>query len=525
MSILLPHFLNDGRGKLEVYFTRVFNPIWTYPDGFTWMRALTDEDKVGLHVALTPTWSETAEFADYVLPMGHSPERHDTHSYETHAAKWLGFRQPVRRVAMERLGRPVGDTREANPGEVWEENEFWFELSWRIDPDGSLGIRQYFESPYRPGEKVTVDEYYRWIFENQVPGLPEKAAARGMTPLEYMRRYGVVEVATTSTARTSARSPTSSSTARRPTRTACCASRPTCDSVPPLIGEAGAVGVQLDDGSGRRLAHPVPQARGLLHRPCATGAGRSTPRPATSAPRRRRRDRPRRRRVRPGAHVPAADADPHPVGQRQVPQRALQHPPAVAQRARRRTARRASGDLVRLNTAIGYFVARVWVTEGIRPGVCALSHHMGRWRLHDNEGSRWVQGLVDIAHPDGPDSWLLRYRGGIEPFASDDPDSARIWWTDPGVHQNLAFPVQPDPRSGMHCWLQKVRMEKAHPGDRYGDVYVDARRSTAVYREWLAKTRADARSRRSAAAGVPHAAGQAAAPGVPGDGEPDGRCA
>ena len=41
----------------------------------------------------------------------------------------------------------------------------------------------------------------------------------------------------------------------------------------------------------------------------------------------------------------------------------------------------------------------------------------------------------------------------------------------------------------MHCWLQKVRMEKAHPGDRYGDVYVDARRSTEVYREWLAKTR------------------------------------
>ena len=90
-----------------------------------------------------------------------------------------------------------------------------------------------------------------------------------------------------------------------------------------------------------------------------------------------------------------------------------------------------SGDLVRLNTSIGYLVARVWVTEGIRPGVCALSHHMGRWRLHGNEGSRWVQGLADISHPDGPDSWLLRYRGGIEPFASDDPDSSRIWWDRP----------------------------------------------------------------------------------------------
>ena len=195
MSILLPHFLQDGRGSLEVYFTRVYNPMWTNPDGFTWIDALTRTDKIGLHVALTPTWSETATFADYVLPMGHATERHDTHSYETHAGAWLGFRQPVRRVAMEQARHGRTDTRDTNPGEVWEENEFWFELSWRIDPDGSLGIRRYFESPYRPGERVTVDEYYRWVFENRVPGLPEKAEAQGLTPLDYMRKYGVVEIA------------------------------------------------------------------------------------------------------------------------------------------------------------------------------------------------------------------------------------------------------------------------------------------------------------------------------------------
>ncbi len=66
--------------------------------------------------------------------------------------------------------------REAGLGEVWEEDEFWIELSWRIDPDGALGIRKYFESPYRAGEKLTVEEYYRWIFENSVPGLPAAAA-------------------------------------------------------------------------------------------------------------------------------------------------------------------------------------------------------------------------------------------------------------------------------------------------------------------------------------------------------------
>ncbi len=195
MSFLYPHFLLDGdRGSQPVLFTRVLNPVWTYPDGYSWLRALRDENAVGLHGAMTPTWSETAWWADYVLPMGHGPERHDTHSYETHAGRWLGFRQPVQRVAMERAGREVEFTYEANPGEVWEEGEFWIEVSWRADPDGSLGIRQYYESPYRPGEKIRLEEYYRWMFENSVPGLPEKAAAEGLDPLGYMRKYGVVEI-------------------------------------------------------------------------------------------------------------------------------------------------------------------------------------------------------------------------------------------------------------------------------------------------------------------------------------------
>ncbi|MDQ6731846.1 MAG: molybdopterin-dependent oxidoreductase, partial [Actinomycetota bacterium] len=194
MSILYPHYLLEGRGHQPLLFTRVLNPIWTYPDGYSWLRALRDESRVELHAALTPTWSETAWWADYVLPMGHSPERHDTHSYETHAGRWLGFRQPVRRVAMEKLGHPVEFTFEANPGEVWEEGEFWIEVSWRADPDGSLGIRQYYESPYRPGEKIRLEEYYRWMFENSVPGLPEKAAAAGLQPLAYMRKYGCVEI-------------------------------------------------------------------------------------------------------------------------------------------------------------------------------------------------------------------------------------------------------------------------------------------------------------------------------------------
>jgi anaerobic selenocysteine-containing dehydrogenase len=144
-----------------------------------------------------------------------------------------------------------------------------------------------------------------------------------------------------------------------------------------------------------------------------------------------------------------------------------------------------TGDLVRIATDTGHFVIRVWRTEGIRPGVVAASHHMGRWRLQDGTGNeRWSSALVDISKT-GESTWRLRQKKGIEPFTSDDPDSERIWWRDAGVHQNLAFPPHPDPVSGMHAWHQRVRIARAEPDDRYGDVVVDTAKSFEIYREWL----------------------------------------
>ncbi|HIA01543.1 MAG TPA: formate dehydrogenase, partial [Myxococcales bacterium] len=95
MSFLLPHFLEEGRGEIDVYFTRAYNPLWINPDGFMWKKALTNEEKIKLHVALTPTWNETAWFADYVLPMGHAGERHDLMSQETHAGQWIATGTPI----------------------------------------------------------------------------------------------------------------------------------------------------------------------------------------------------------------------------------------------------------------------------------------------------------------------------------------------------------------------------------------------------------------------------------------------
>ena len=66
----------------------------------------------------------------------------------------------------------------------------------------------------------------------------------------------------------------------------------------------------------------------------------------------------------------------------------------------------------------------------------------------------------------------------------------------------MTFPVQPDPISGMHCWHQKVTLQKAEPGDRYGDVFVDTERSHEVYRALAGEDPRRSRSRRPAPAAV-----------------------
>jgi anaerobic selenocysteine-containing dehydrogenase len=491
MSILLPHLLKDGRGsgKLEVYFSRVYNPLWINPDGFTWIDVLKDESKIGLHVALTPTWSESATFADYVLPMGHASERHDTMSFETHASKWIAFRQPVQRVAMEKRGIPYQDTRDANPGEVWEENEFWFDLSWKIDPDGSLGIRKYFESKSRPGEKMTQDEYYDILFEHSVPGLPEKAKELDLTPLQYMRKYGAFEVAKDvyrlderqlTDAELVGAFPDEKGVLRKPV---------TMDQAPPLVGEAGVVGVELADGS-KVQGWLSPSRKLELYSTTLAEWGwpeYATPGYIESHVSARQIDRGNDEFVlMPNFRLPTL-IHTRSGNAKYLNEIANTHPLWFNQGEADKLGVK-TGDLVRVSTEIGHFVVRAWATEAIRPGVVGLSHHMGRWMQDGHPGSRWVMGKVDLNRSeDGV--WKLRYKEGVKPFKSEDPDSERIYWDDPGVHQNLTFPVQPDPISGMHCWHQKVRIERARPGDQYGDVEVDVNKSREVYRRWLAMTR------------------------------------
>ncbi len=479
MSFLLPHLLREGRGKLAMYFTRVYNPVWTTPDGMSWIEMLTDESKVERHACLTPVWSETAWFADFILPMGHGSERHDLMSQETHAARWIGFRQPVLRVAMEREGRTFEWTWQAHEaagiGQVWEEDEFWIELSWRIDPDGALGIRKYFESPYRAGQKLQIEEFYRWIFENSVPGLPAAATREGLTPLEYMRKYGAFLV---------------EDNVYETHEKTVAVDGAIVDPLTKVVTKGGqAVGVEIDGVA--RAGFPTPSRRLEFF----SGTLKEWRWPEQAVPGYVK------------SHVHPSEIDRAQGEMVLLPTFRL--PTLIHTRSGNskwlneishtnplwinpEDARRlgvATGDLLRVETAIGYFVDRAWVTEALRPGIVACSHHIGRWRLREDQGGeRWSTALVSLEQV-ARGQWRMRQVHGVRPFASADPDSSRIWWEDAGVNQNLTFPVQPDPVSGQHCWHQKVRVTRAGADDRYGDVFVDTDKSHQMYRRWLALAR------------------------------------
>jgi len=500
MSILLPHFLNERRGKLDTYFTRVYNPVWTNPDGFSWMEALLDPSKVECHVALTPTWSETALFADYVLPMGVGSERHDLASFETHAGRWIGFRQPVIRRFAELEGKSLDKdsrTHEFNPGEVWEENEFWIDLSWRIDPDGQLGVREHFESRAEPGQPMTVDEYYGLIFAEEVPGLAEAAADANQTPLEFMRDRGAFAVPTDPyLPHERLVDPTSvqdcvldeSGVFRKPMTAGLFDGSEeafTHTALAPLGDGSPAVEIDGEIKEG----FPTPSKKLELYSTTLADWGWPEYATPTWIP----------------SHVHWEDLDLD--GQERILLPTFRIPTLIHTRSANskwlnelshrhplwihpedaEKLNIGENQLVRITTRIGHFVIQAWRTDGIRPGVVAASHHMGRWRTGQEQGRSWGNGQADIEH-DGT-NWKLSRRDGMGSYSSEDPDSERIWWSDTGVHQNLTFAVQPDPISGMQCWHQRVQVTPAEEGDSYGDVVVDTAKSREAYLEWLAKTR------------------------------------
>jgi len=111
------------------------------------------------------------------------------------------------------------------------------------------------------------------------------------------------------------------------------------------------------------------------------------------------------------------------------------------------------GDLIRIQSHVGYMVTRAHVTEGIHPRCVAVSTACG----HTAYGR-----FARLKHKEGKAQW-----GG------QDSDDIRYntWWDDHGVHPNRIIQMHVDPIGASQSWFHTpVKVMPAQSGDKYGDV-------------------------------------------------------
>lgn len=583
LSFLMPHLLSDtewqkrwkDKGlsvpeKLAVWIPRQYNPVWINPDGFRWIEVLRDESKLELTFNPSPSWSETNWFMDYILPVGLSGERHDQHSEPTNTEAWVAFRQPVLRVALEKSGwtpkDPARATLEAHIkaglGEVWEENELWVNLLFHhVDPDGSLGIRQFWESRENPGKPVTIAEYYNAAFAT-LPGLKqaalaaaEKKVADAKSPLElklaaFAQKYPCYDLLRDRGAWTEkidvfnqhqeelhvdhakglvkAKSPQwFGGMVEYPLKDLKTDERSRQLYVDTAEGRHF-VGVKEEDGS-LVTGFATPSRKLELYARYMKDWGW----PEYALPIYPRTQAQRDQMVHIVSHVHhqymtesnAFALNPifrlpyniHTRGgnSKWMMEISQNHNPLWinAADAARLGFKRNEPVKVRVVDTLsgkeaGYFVANCQPTEGMAPGVLACSHHSGRWRLVDSVD---IAGFEQPLHPlrvaapiaELKESGTVRQLSSTQgitpfkvsstkefgekgwPFASFNADLDNISWDGlSGVWQNAVHHPHPDPISGMHCWHQKVLLEKAGPGEKVGDLKVDIAATFETYQVW-----------------------------------------
>lgn len=549
LSYLLPHLLTDtqwqkkwkDRGlkvpeKLSVWVPRMYNPVWINPDGFRWLDVLKDEKKMELTFNLSPVWSETNWHCDYVLPVGLAGERHDQHSEATKPSRWTSFRQPVLRVALEKMGwrakNPSRATLEAHIkaglGEIWEENEFWINMAFKIDPDNSLNIREYWESKRNPGFPVTIAEYYDAAFAN-LPNL--KRTAKALYPdsdfpvYEFMRDRGAWEEESNIF---DAQERELKYDKKRDTYTSHGHEYPASeiqkDDKGLLYvehhGKKNSIGVEVDGKKYEGFA-TLDKKLNFFTQWLVDWKW-----PEYAIPFYPRNEAEKDKMVHIVSHVnhrymsePNSFAlntvfrlvyniHTRSANSKHLMEISQNHNPIWIhpKDAKRLGFKKGDAIKVRIQDTVsgldsGYFVAMCIPTEGILPGTLACSHHAGRWKLKNSvkvEGFDKELGIMGVGAPlakmsmDGKVG-ELEYKEGTKPmkpwqFAEYNKDLDNIWWDGlSGSWQNAVAPAHPDPISGMHCWHQKVLLEKCEKGDKIGDVYVNYENNFKTYQAWRDK--------------------------------------
>jgi len=556
MSHIMPHLLMDdewrnkwkAKGlnsipeKMAVWIPRMYNPVWINPDGFRWIEALKREDKFELTFNLSPTWSETNWYCDFILPVGLAGERHDQSSEATKPARWLSFRNPVLRVALEKTGwkpkNPARATLEAHIkaglGEIWEEVEFWANImTHHVDPDGSLGVRKYWASKEDPTRAVTIAEWYQAAFD-KLPNL--RKTAKIAYPNSKYPNYEMMRDRGTWLEEDNIYRPQERDLKKIGDKYIAhgheySASDIEKDEFGALLvddhtfGGKKSIGVEVN-GEIKQGYHTLSKKLEFYSQWFKEWKWPEYAVPIYPTTKEQRKDMVH---VVTQVHHDFMEKDnefalntvfrlsynihTRSVNSKHLMEISQNHNPVWinTQDAKRLNIKRGDAIKVTISDTVcglesGYFIAMAVPTEATMPGVTACSHHAGRWKLKNAveiPGFKEKLGVMGIGSPlydmtmdgkvgtmkatEGLDKSMLDRRETWQ-FKEYNKDLDNIWWDGlSGAWQNAVAASHPDPIAGNHAWHQKIRIELAGKDDKIGDIYVNYENNMTIYKEWRDK--------------------------------------
>lgn len=439
VSHLVPFWIAEGRQKVKVYISYMDNPVYTNPGSdVVWGEMFRNEELIPFYVCLTPFMGEEAQLADIILPDVPYLERWEPESMPNSLWPWLGIRQPVI--------PPMGEGR--------EHRVYLQEIIQRLDPDGSRGMRQYWN--FKDSE-----DYMRQQFQN-VPGLKEVGGLEWLKKHGVWPIYGKLDPATGKVIDKTGREIRAEYGLYKKELSAAEMVGATVDEKGTIHKNGKAIGVRrhgknyVGFPSGSRLINVrvdewaeygfnpmptfkrIPWHENLKHDEMILTTYKYN------------------------VHVQSRTQSIKWLAE-------LVHSnwaPINTETAKRIGVK--SGDLIRVESPVGHLVTKAYVTEGQHPKVIAISTACGHW------------GYGRLAQ------LKLKEKGG-QFGAQEDPDLNNVWWEDKGVHPNAIIPAVADPIGGSAGWYDTVvKVTKAKPGDKYGDVEASWDKHVAWYKKTMA---------------------------------------
>lgn len=437
VSHLVPFWIAEGRQKINVAFTYQDNPVYTNPGAqAVWGKLYRDEKLIPYFISMSSHMGEETALADIILPDCPYLERWEPESMPNSLWPWLGIRQPVH--------KSLGESR--------ENRVLLRDIVWKLDPDGARGMRQYWE--FKDGE-----DYMRHHFDN-VPGLKEAGG------LDFLKKHGVWPIYGTLDPKTgkvtdkTGREIQAEYGLHRKELSAADVEGAMVDDRGLITRNGQAIGIQRN---GRSYVG-FPTANRLINvRVDEWAAYGFNPMPTFKRipwHENMKDDEMILSTFKLNVHKQSRTA-----AVKWLAEIAHSNPawmnPETAKRIGVKT-----GDLVRVESPVGYLVTKAYVTEGIHPKVISIATGFGHW-----EYGR----LATLKLKDKPAF------GGTE-----DPDLNNVWWDDKGVHPNAIIPAVADPIGGSQGWYDTVvKVTPAGPDDKYGDVHGDWDKHYAAYKETM----------------------------------------